>query len=194
MKLEELVQELEESIEELIRKGNAKAGSVLVIGCSTSEVLGNRIGTGGSLKAAKAFFAAVHKVTKKHKIMLAAQCCEHLNRALVVEREAMVGRWWAEEVNARPVPTAGGSFATAAYQTFDHPMVVESMRADAGLDIGATLIGMHLRAVAVPVRLTHNQVGEASVTAARTRPKYIGGVRTQYNDALAHTPGCPPKH
>ena len=108
MKLEELVQELEESIEELIRKGNAKAGSVLVIGCSTSEILGNRIGTGGSLKAAKAFFAAVHKVTKKHKIMLAAQCCEHLNRALVVEEKTME-KLGLQEVTVRPVEHAGGA-------------------------------------------------------------------------------------
>lgn len=153
MKLEELVQELEESIEELIRKGNAKAGSVLVIGCSTSEILGNRIGTGGSLKAAKAFFAAVHKVTKKHKIMLAAQCCEHLNRALVVEEKTME-KLGLQEVTVRPVEHAGGAWATAAYEGFSKPAVVLALRADLGLDIGQTLIGMHLKPVAVPVRLS----------------------------------------
>ena len=181
MKLEELVQELEESIEELIRKGNAKAGSVLVIGCSTSEILGNRIGTGGSLKAAKAFFAAVHKVTKKHKIMLAAQCCEHLNRAIILEEEAAAKYGW-EPVNAVPQLKAGGSFATATYQTLEHPAAVEHIRAHAGIDIGDTLIGMHLRDVAVPVRTARNRIGKAHVVCARTRPKFIGGERACYDE------------
>ena len=179
MKLEELVQELEESIEELIRKGNAKAGSVLVIGCSTSEILGNRIGTGGSLKAAKAFFAAVHKVTKKHKIMLAAQCCEHLNRALVVEEKTME-KLGLQEVTVRPVEHAGGAWATAAYEGFSKPAVVLALRADLGLDIGQTLIGMHLRHVAVPVRTKIQSIGSAHVVCARTRLKYIGGERAAY--------------
>ena len=181
MKLEELVQELEESIEELIRKGNAKAGSVLVIGCSTSEILGNRIGTGGSLKAAKAFFAAVHKVTKKHKIMLAAQCCEHLNRALVVEEKTME-KLGLQEVTVRPVEHAGGAWATAAYEGFSKPAVVLAIRADLGLDIGQTLIGMHLKPVAVPVRLSRKKLGEAVLTAAFTRPPPIGGARAVYPD------------
>ncbi len=159
MKLEELVQELEESIEELIRKGNAKAGSVLVIGCSTSEILGNRIGTGGSLKAAKAFFAAVHKVTKKHKIMLAAQCCEHLNRALVVEEKTME-KLGLQEVTVRPVEHAGGAWATAAYEGFSKPAVVLAIRA----------------------RLSRKKLGEAVLTAAFTRPPLIGGARAVYPD------------
>ena len=181
MKLEELVQELEESIEELIRKGNAKAGSVLVIGCSTSEILGNRIGTGGSLKAAKAFFAAVHKVTKKHKIMLAAQCCEHLNRALILETEA-AEKYGYEPVNVMPQPKAGGSFATAAWQAFADPVAVEHIAAHAGMDIGDTLIGMHLKDVAVPVRLSIRQIGEAHLVCARTRRKFVGGVRAVYDE------------
>ena len=181
MKLEELVQELEESIEELIRKGNAKAGSVLVIGCSTSEILGNRIGTGGSLKAAKAFFAAVHKVTKKHKIMLAAQCCEHLNRAIIMEREAAEQYGW-EEVCVVPRPHAGGSWATTCWKQCKDPIAVEEIRAHAGIDIGGTLIGMHLRRVAVPVRLSLNRIGEANILCARTRPKLIGGERAKYTE------------
>ena len=181
MKLEELVQELEESIEELIRKGNAKAGSVLVIGCSTSEILGNRIGTGGSLKAAKAFFAAVHKVTKKHKIMLAAQCCEHLNRALILEREAAEKYGW-EEVCVVPRPHAGGSWATTCWKNFKDPVAVEEIRANAGMDIGGTLIGMHLKRVAVPVRLSLNKIGEANILCAYTRPKLIGGERARYTE------------
>ena len=112
---------------------------------------------------------------------LAAQCCEHLNRAIVVEREAVP---FAEIVNVVPQPKAGGSFGTTAYKTFKNPVVVEEIKADAGIDIGGTLIGMHLKKVAVPVRLENNKLGEALVLAARVRPKYIGGERAVYDDKL----------
>ncbi|WQD13716.1 MAG: TIGR01440 family protein [Lawsonella clevelandensis] len=160
LSVQQIQQQVRDAATELCDKSELSAGSLFVVGCSSSEITGHDIGAEPSPVVGQAVVDALVDVLLPRGIHLAAQCCEHLNRALVVEREAMVGRWWAEEVNARPVPTAGGSFATAAYQTFDHPMVVESMRADAGLDIGATLIGMHLRAVAVPVRLTHNQVGK----------------------------------
>ena len=191
--LKEIHQQVCDAASELCEKSEIPAGTLFVVGCSSSEISGHAIGAQPAPIVGKTVVDALLEVLQPRGIHLVAQCCEHLNRALVVEREVMVGRWWAEEVNARPIPTAGGSFATAAYETFTHPMLVESMRADAGLDIGSTLIGMHLHAVAVPVRLEHNRVGEAYVTAARTRPKYVGGVRAQYNDALAHTPGCPPR-
>lgn len=194
LSVQQIQQQVRDAATELCDKSELSAGSLFVVGCSSSEITGHAIGAEPSPVVGQAVVDALLDVLQPRGIHLVAQCCEHLNRALVVEREAMVGKWWAEEVNARPIPTAGGSFATAAYQTFADPMVVESMRADAGLDIGATFIGMHLRVVAVPVRLVHNQVGAAPVTAARTRPKFIGGARAQYNDALAHTPGCPPKH
>lgn len=194
LSMQQIQQQVRDAVTELCDKSELAAGTLLVVGCSSSEITGHEIGADPHPAVGKSVVEALLEVLQPRGIHLVAQCCEHLNRALVVEREAVAGRWWAEEVNARPVPTAGGSFATAAYETFRDPILVESMRADAGLDIGSTLIGMHLRAVAVPVRLAHNRVGEALVTAARTRPKYVGGSRTQYNDALAHTAGCPPKH
>ncbi len=109
------------------------------------------------------------------------QCCEHLNRAIIIEREAVPG---ADIVNVVPQPKAGGSFATAAYHAFRDPVAVESIRADAGLDIGGTLIGMHLKQVAVPVRLQLDHIGSAILLAARVRPKFIGGVRAVYDQDL----------
>ena len=156
-------------------------GQILVVGCSTSEVCGNRIGTGSTPEAAEAVFAGIMQVLDSRGIYLAAQCCEHLNRALIVEREALPG---ADIVNVVPQPKAGGSFATAAYNAFRHPVAVEEVRADAGLDIGDTLIGMHLKRVAVPVRLEHNAIGQAHITAARVRPRFIGGSRAHYDETM----------
>lgn len=87
--LDKIGQEIAEDVEELISKAGGKSGQVLVVGCSTSEVLGSRIGTGGSMKLAKVLYTTIRKVARKHKIIVAAQCCEHLNRALVVEEKAM---------------------------------------------------------------------------------------------------------
>ncbi|MCR5094755.1 MAG: TIGR01440 family protein [Lachnospiraceae bacterium] len=156
-------------------------GQILVVGCSTSEVCGSRIGTGSTPEAAEAVFAGIMQVLDSRGIYLAAQCCEHLNRALIVEREALPG---ADIVNVVPQPKAGGSFATAAYNAFRHPVAVEEVRADAGLDIGDTLIGMHLKRVAVPVRLEHNAIGQAHITAARVRPRFIGGSRAHYDETM----------
>lgn len=152
-----------------------------MVGCSTSEVLGSRIGTNSSPEAAKVIFEAIYEYTKKHGLFLAAQCCEHLNRALIVERQAVP---FGEIVNVVPQPKAGGSFATQAYAHFSDPVAVEEIRADAGIDIGCTLIGMHLKKVAVPMRLENNAIGSALVIAARTRPKFIGGARAAYDERL----------
>ncbi len=181
MELEGITQEFEESLEELISKGNGKAGMVLVVGCSTSEILGNPIGKGGSLKLAHELYHAAREVAKKHKLILAAQCCEHLNRALVVEEKAMEKFGW-QQVTVMPVEHAGGAWATEAYSQLSHPVVVEEIRADLGIDIGQTLIGMHLKRVAVPVRLSRKMLGKAVITAAYTRPPLIGGARAQYPD------------
>ena len=130
---------------------------------------------------AQAVFRGIYNVLQEKKIYLAAQCCEHLNRAIIVERNAVP---FSDIANVVPQPKAGGSFATTAYKTFENPVAVEEIKADAGLDIGGTLIGMHLKKVAVPVRLSNNCIGEARVLAARTRPKFIGGCRAVYDENL----------
>ena len=163
---------------EIIEKAKLQKGSILVVGCSTSEVLGERIGTNSSPEAAEYIFKGIYKAAEEKGVFLAAQCCEHLNRAIIIEREAAPS---AERVNVIPQPKAGGSFATAAYKNFKEPIALEEIKADAGLDIGFTLIGMHIKKVAVPVRLENNKIGNATVLAARSRPKFIGGERAVYD-------------
>lgn len=168
-------------MEELGQKARLKPGSIVVVGCSTSEVLGSKIGTNSNPDTAREIFEALRDYSNSHGIYLAIQCCEHLNRAIITERAAVPG---ANIVNVVPQPKAGGSLATAAYAGFTDPVAVETIRADAGIDIGFTLIGMHLKQVAVPLRLEHNRIGEALVIAARTRPKFIGGIRAVYDEEL----------
>ncbi|MBB6283085.1 TIGR01440 family protein [Geobacillus subterraneus] len=155
-------------------------GHIVVIGCSTSEVLGERIGTAGSMDVAAMLFAELEAWRRETGIELAFQCCEHLNRALVVERETARAHG-LEVVSVVPVPQAGGAMAAYAYRNLANPVVVEAIRADAGIDIGHTLIGMHLKPVAVPVRVPVKQIGAAHVTLAKTRPKLIGGARAVYS-------------
>ena len=169
------------AIEELCDKASLKPGNIVVVGCSTSEVVGSKIGTNSNPDTAKDIFQALYDYTKSKGIFLAVQCCEHLNRAIITERKAVP---FAEPVNVIPQPKAGGSLATMAYKGFNDPVALEEIKADAGLDIGYTLIGMHLKKVAVPLRLENNRIGEAMVLAARTRPKFIGGVRAVYDDNL----------
>ena len=179
--LDKLYSEAAAAAEEIIEKARLSKGQILVVGCSTSEILGSRIGSNSSPEAAKAVFRGIYDTAAKHGIFLVAQCCEHLNRAIITERAAVP---YGEYVNVVPQPKAGGSFATAAYAAFEAPVALEDVKADAGLDIGFTLIGMHLKKVAVPVRLEHNKIGEATVLAARVRPKFIGGARAVYNEEL----------
>ena len=179
--MESIYQQTKSVITELGEKANLKPGNILVIGCSTSEVLGSKIGTNSNPDTAKEIFEALHDFAKEKGIYLAIQCCEHLNRAIITERAAVPG---AEIVNVVPQPKAGGSLATAAYAGFSDPVAVETIQADAGIDIGFTLIGMHLKKVAVPVRLEHNRIGEAMIIAARTRPKFIGGIRAIYDENM----------
>ena len=166
---------------QLIEAAKLNKGSIVVVGCSTSEVVGSKIGTDSQPDVAKELFDGIYEVLSRNGIYLAAQCCEHLNRAIIIEAEAANG---LDIVNVVPQPKAGGSFATAAYAAFKQPVAVEEIKADAGLDIGGTLIGMHLKKVAVPLRLDIKKIGEASLAAARTRPKFIGGVRAQYDENL----------
>ena len=169
------------AIKELIEKAKLKKGDILVVGCSTSEVRGNKIGTDSDPDTAKEIFDGIYPELQKKGIFLAVQCCEHLNRAIITEKAAVP---YAEIVNVVPQKKAGGSLATVAYSEFSDPVALEEIKADAGIDIGGTLIGMHLKKVAVPVRLSINKIGEANIICARVRPKFIGGVRAIYNEDL----------
>ncbi len=179
--LEEIKKEAEEAASELLEKARLKKGNIAVVGCSTSEILGDDLGGHSTPEIAQAVFDGINSVFKPLGIYIAAQCCEHLNRAIIIEREAVP---FAQIVNAVPQPKAGSSFAAAAYKSFKDPVAVEEIKADGGLDIGGTLIGMHLKAVAVPVRLKQRNIGKAIVLAARVRPKFIGGERAVYDEEL----------
>lgn len=171
------------AITQLIEISKPEKGSIVVVGCSSSEVIGEKIGTNSSVETAQAIFDAIYPVIKEKGLFLAAQCCEHLNRALIIEKAA-AEKYGLEQVNVVPQPKAGGSFATAAYKGFASPCAVETVCASCGIDIGGTLIGMHVKRVAVPVRLDVKKIGEASVICARSRLKFIGGSRANYDESL----------
>ncbi|MGN0517387.1 MAG: TIGR01440 family protein [Acutalibacteraceae bacterium] len=180
----EITNSAKQAVSELIEAAHLKSGDIMVIGCSSSEVGGNKIGTCSSTDIADAIFSGIYPTLCEKGIYLAAQCCEHLNRAIIIERE-LADKLRIPIVNAVPQPKAGGSFATAAYKAFKEPCAVEDISADAGIDIGGTLIGMHLKKVAVPVRLSVKTIGHAPIICARTRPKYIGGERAHYDDRIS---------
>ena len=177
--LEQIRQQAAQAARELIEAAGMKPGQILVVGCSSSEIAAHAIGCYSSSEVGQAVFDALNAVAKEHGLYLAAQCCEHLNRALIIEEEA-ARAYGLELVNVVPQLKAGGSFATAAWHTMDHPCTAERIQAHAGMDIGDTLIGMHLRPVAVPVRTSVREIGSAHVVCARTRLKYIGGERAAY--------------
>lgn len=181
--LELIKEQTRQVVTKLLETANLKKGQILVVGCSSSEVGSFRIGSHSSQEIGSAVFQTLQEVLEPKGIYLAAQCCEHLNRAIIIEEEA-AEKYGYEPVNAVPQLKAGGSFATAAYQGFRHPIAVEHIRAHAGIDIGDTLIGMHLRDVAVPVRIETGEIGGAHVVCARTRPRYIGGERAHYDNTL----------
>ncbi len=181
--LDDIRRQTRSAILQLLEIALPRPQDIVVVGCSSSEVAGRRIGSTSSPEIAGAIFEGLYPVLQERELFLAAQCCEHLNRALIVERAA-AERYRLEIVNAVPQPKAGGSFAAAAYAAFADPVAVEEVRAVCGMDIGGTLIGMHLARVAVPVRLDSGRIGEASLICARTRPKFIGGARAQYDDRL----------
>ncbi len=180
---EEIKEQAGAAASELIEAAKLKKGDILVVGCSSSEVVGLRIGKGSDINAAEAVYEGIMSVLEPEGIFLAAQCCEHLNRAVIVEKAALLPG--TEIVNVVPQPHAGGSFAVTVYKNARCPVAVEEIKADAGMDIGGTLIGMHLKKVAVPVRLSVKKIGEAPLICARTRPKFIGGSRAVYDDALS---------
>ena len=179
---EEITGQAKQAVTELLERARLEPGDIFVVGCSSSEVGGHRIGSDSSPEVAQAILDGIYPILKEKGIYLAAQCCEHLNRAIVLEKEA-ARAYGLAPVNVVPQPKAGGSFATAAYKAFSHPVMVEHVKAAAGIDIGGTLIGMHLREVAVPTRHAIKQIGEANIICARTRPKFIGGQRAHYDES-----------
>lgn len=181
--MKELLNESYNATVELFEKAQIKAGQILVVGCSSSEVCGAVIGKDSNLEAAENIFAGIYKACSEKNVYLACQCCEHLNRAIIVEQEC-AEKYNFEIVNVVPQPKAGGSFATTAYKTFKAPVALEHIKAHAGMDIGDTLIGMHLKDVAVPVRLSVNSIGQAHLVCARTRAKFIGGQRAVYDEQM----------
>lgn len=180
---EEITSAARQAVTELLEAAGLRAGDIFVVGCSSSEMVGQHIGKGSSMEAAQAAFDGIYPVLKEKGIFLAAQCCEHLNRALIIESEC-AEKYGYDVVNVRPWAHAGGSFATTCFESFSDPVAVEHIRAKAGIDIGGTLIGMHLRDVAVPVRLSIKQIGEAPIICARSRAKFIGGERARYQEEL----------
>ncbi|WP_156185440.1 TIGR01440 family protein [Bacillus sp. LK2] len=172
-------EQLQISLSDFQEQASLQSGQIFVVGCSTSEVLGERIGTSGTMEVAEAIFSELKQFQERTGIELAFQCCEHLNRALVVERETAI-KYQFEIVTVTPVRSAGGALATYAYHNFKDPVVIEFIKADAGMDIGDTFIGMHLKHVAVPVRTSVKEIGSAHVTMAKTRGKLIGGARAVY--------------
>lgn len=177
--MQEIFNQAQLVAKELVEKAEVKSGDIVVIGCSTSEVIGERIGTSGTVEVAQQIFDGLNSIFAEKGIYIAAQCCEHLNRAIIIESEK-ADKLGLEKVCVVPHPRAGGSFATAAWHTMKNPAAVEEIKADAGIDIGFTLIGMHLKRVAVPLRLENNTIGKAKLNAAKTRAKYIGGERAKY--------------
>lgn len=181
--LEEIKEQAREAVLDVLEQAKLKKGDIFIIGCSSSEVAGIRIGQGSSLKVAEAIFDGVYPILQERGIQLAAQCCEHLNRCVIIDEAGV--KPWQEIVNVVPKINAGSAFATTCYERFDHPVALETVKADAGMDIGDTLIGMHLKHVAVPLRIKVKSIGNAHVTSARTRPKFIGGGRASYDDVLS---------
>lgn len=184
--LGQIRKQAQQAVAELCDAAHLRPGALFVVGCSSSEVLGERIGTHTSMDVAGALYEGIASEMKERGVFLAAQCCEHLNRALVVER-TVLERYDLEQVNAIPqLNHAGGAFASVTWNRMADPVLVESLsaRADAGIDIGGTLIGMHIHPVVVPVRISIDRIGEASILCARRRPKYVGGQRAIYDEAL----------
>jgi uncharacterized protein (TIGR01440 family) len=165
---------------ELLQAANLKPGQILVVGGSTSEVLGYRMGTAGNVEVAVQLLSNILQVASEFRVEMAVQCCEHLNRVLVVEH-SVADQYGLEVVSVIPLPKAGGALAATAFEVFRDPVVVERIRAHAGIDIGGTLIGMHLRPVAVRVHSQVKQIGAAHLTMACTRPKLVGGERAEYH-------------
>jgi uncharacterized protein (TIGR01440 family) len=181
MQTEKILTDVEKVIRELIDIAEPKAGSIFILGGSTSEIQGKKIGSATDIELGDKIIKKIMEILKEYELYLAVQGCEHINRSLVIERECQQ-KYSFSEVNVIPHRAAGGAFATAAFKEFSEAVTVENMEADLGIDIGDALIGMHLKIIAVPVRLSIKEIGEAHLTAAKTRLKLVGGARAKYRD------------
>lgn len=179
MERKKLINNLKKATEEIINKAKAKKGEIFVLGGSSSEIQGEKIGSNTDVDLGEILLKEVLKITKKNGLFLAVQGCEHTNRALVIERDCL-NKYNLEEVNIIPHRNAGGAFATAAYKDFSDPVMVDEIKGHLGLDIGDSFISMHLKRIVVPVRLEVDNIGKAHLTAARTRPRLIGGDRAKH--------------
>lgn len=180
MDLNNLKGQSKKVLKELISNAKLNLGDIVIIGCSTSEVIGKEIGTCSNINVAQSLFDGFIDIINENGLFLAAQCCEHLNRAVVVERE-VAEKLNLEIVNVVPGIKAGGAFSTVCWNNLKKPVAVEKIKADCGIDIGGTLIGMHIKSVVVPVVTSIRRIGDASVICARRRPKFIGGERAKYD-------------
>ena len=178
-KLQVMANVWDDVLDAFFLKANLRRGQILVLGCSTSEVIGQRIGQGSSLEVAKKLLPPLLERVHQQGIFLAVQGCEHINRALAVE-ETCVDRYGLEVVTVLPALHAGGAMTVQAWREFSSPLMVERIQGHAGIDIGDTFIGMHLRPVAIPIRIHVKELGEAHLTLAHTRPRLIGGPRAVY--------------
>ena len=181
--LNEIKLQSEQAVAEILSAARLENGDIFVVGCSSSEIIGKKLGTASSFEVAKAVFEGIYPVLEKNGIYLAAQCCEHLNRAIITDLD-LARKLRLQRVNVIPQPKAGGSFATATYMSLKNPCAVESISAQAGIDIGGVLIGMHLCQTVVPLRISFDKIGEAPIICARTRPKFVGGERAIYDEGL----------
>lgn len=180
MDLNKLKDQAKHVLQELTLKSKLSSGDIVIIGCSTSEVIGKEIGTCSNMDVAEKLFDGFIDIVNEHGLFLTAQCCEHLNRAVVIEQE-VAEKLDLEIVNVVPAIKAGGAFSTVCWNNLKRPVVVEKIKADCGIDIGGTLIGMQIKPVVVPIRTSIRNIGYANIVCARRRPKFIGGERAQYN-------------
>ena len=176
---QEIFAALTAAVDALVEAGGIQPGGMIVLGCSTSEVAGARIGKGSVPELGDVIAEAMLTACGKHGLYAAFQCCEHLNRAIVMEQAALMARGLMQ-VKAIPQPKAGGSVPAAAWKRLTAPVLTPFVQADAAIDVGDTLVGMHIRPVAVPLRIDTDKVGHANLVMAYSRLPYIGGSRAVY--------------
>ena len=181
MSYEVIARQAHDAMEELLERAKLPKGALVVVGCASSEIMGSNIGKGSTPDAAEAVYSTVAPLLSERGLYLAAQCCEHLNRCVVMEKETLRD-YGCTQVKAIPQPKAGGSVPAAAWKMLREPALALAVQADAAIDVGDTLVGMHIRPVAVPLRGAYRRLGEANLVQAYSRLPYIGGARAVYEE------------